>query len=119
MALSLATTIGSRAVWISAARECFSASVEITVVRSDAQDRRDDDVGNGDHPFQRKVGKSREPRWAMLMECEWHYLSLLFLGNCDEQSLVSPIEHTVVRLAFWEGGGDRAVESSAMECVII
>ena len=38
----MATTIGSRAVWISAARECFSASVEITVVRSDAQDRRDD-----------------------------------------------------------------------------
>lgn len=101
----MATTIGLRAVWISAARECFSASVEITVVRSDAQDRRDYDEGKGDHPFQHKAGKSREPRWAMLMECKRHNLSPLFLGNCDEQSLVSPIEHMVVRWCSGKEGG--------------
>jgi hypothetical protein len=101
----MATTIGLHAVWISAACECFSASVEITVVRSDAQDSGDDDVGKGDHPFQCNAGKSRGPRWAMLMECETHNLSPLFLGNCGEQSLVSPIEHTVVRAVFWVRGG--------------
>ena len=114
----MVTTIGSRAVWKAATRECFSASVEITVVRRDAQDSVTMTWAMATTRSSVKLVSHENPRGR----CSWNANRIIYPPSFSEivtSNLSSPQSNIRWFERCSEKRGDRAVESSAMEYVIV
>ena len=99
----MVTTIGSRAVWISAVCECFSTFVEITVVRRDAQGSvTTSGVMATTRSSVKLVMHENQGHRAMLMGCRRHQNLSLFFSDTVTSNLSSP-QSNIRWFDWWSG----------------